>query len=119
MHEMGIAIRVLEIVEESLPGAAEIQVERINLTVGKLTAVVPDSLKMCWEVASEGTPVEGAELVFTEIPVKLTCRACGEDSEIEDLPFICAACDSPDTAVVSGRELFVESVEIADGSVGE
>ncbi|MCP4674513.1 MAG: hydrogenase maturation nickel metallochaperone HypA [Deltaproteobacteria bacterium] len=115
MHEMGIAIRVVEIVKESLPSDAGVQVERINLTVGRLTAVVPDSLRMCMDVVSKGTPLEGAQLVFTEVPVRLTCNTCGEDSEIEDVPFACAACGSLNTAVVSGRELFVESVEIEEG----
>jgi Zn finger protein HypA/HybF involved in hydrogenase expression len=52
-------------------------VERINLKVGKLAAVVPDSLKFCFEVAAKNTPLEGAILHIEEIPVTARCKHVG------------------------------------------
>ena len=45
MHEMGIAIQILNIVKESLPPDEEVKVKAIHLRVGKLTAIVPQSLR--------------------------------------------------------------------------
>ena len=52
MHEMGIALQIVEIATASLPpdlGAA--RVTRVNLKIGKLAAVVPESLRFCFDVA--------------------------------------------------------------------
>ena len=44
MHEMGIAMQIIEIATSSIPaGEGDVQVERVNLRVGKLAAIVADS----------------------------------------------------------------------------
>ena len=43
MHEMGIALQIVEIATASIPpSAGNVRVEKINLKIGKLAAVVPD-----------------------------------------------------------------------------
>ncbi|MCP4604124.1 MAG: hydrogenase maturation nickel metallochaperone HypA [Proteobacteria bacterium] len=121
MHEMGIAIRIMEIVKQSMPTDEDVVVKSINLKVGKLTAVVPSSLRMCMEVVTMDTPVAGAKLNFTEVPVRLKCLECKEISEIEEAPFICSSCGSPKTEAISGSELFIESIEVSepDGTLSQ
>jgi len=58
MHEMGIALEIIKIATDSIPANLKNpRVERINLKVGKLAAVVPGSLKFCFEVATKDTPL--------------------------------------------------------------
>jgi len=115
MHEMGIAMDVLKIVKEHLPAEQPVRVKKISLKVGKLTAVVPDSLKFCMEVITKDTEAEGAEILIEEVPLMVQCQACGEKTELAEPVFICPKCNSPNLAVISGRELFVESIEVEEG----
>lgn len=65
MHELGIAQAIVDIAAESSGGA---RVLRVVVEVGKLAAVLPDALRFSFDVASEGTLVEGAALEIIERP---------------------------------------------------
>ena len=115
MHEMGIAMQIIEIATASIPpDEGAVKVARVNLKVGKLAAVVADSLRFCFEIAAKETPLEGAELGIEEIPVVARCKACHSEWTIEGPAFSCQQCGSGKIDVLSGRELNIESIEIAD-----
>ena len=115
MHEMGIALQIIEIAKSSLPpDLADARVERINLRVGKLAAVVPSSLRFCFEVAAKGTPLEGAALAIEEVPVDARCNDCGRQWTIEGPVFSCPDCGGGSIEMLSGRELDIVSLEVAD-----
>ena len=100
MHEMGIALQIM-------------RVEKINLKIGKLAAVVPDSLRFCFDVAIKDTPLDGAELVIQELPVTARCKDCDIHWTINSPAFTCENCHSGSLEILSGRELDIESIEIA------
>ena len=115
MHEMGIALQIIEIATESIPAdAGEVRVERINLKIGKLAAVVPDSLKFCFNVAVKETPLEGAKLVIHELPVTARCKDCDLQWTLTSPAFTCENCSSGSLEILSGRELDIESIEISE-----
>ena len=115
MHEMGIAMQIIEIASDSIPqDVADVRVERVNLKIGKLAAVVPESLRFCFEIASKETPLEGADLHIDEIPVVARCKDCQAEWVINGPVFTCASCNSGQIDILSGRELNIESIEIAE-----
>ncbi|MFP4348602.1 MAG: hydrogenase maturation nickel metallochaperone HypA [Thermodesulfobacteriota bacterium] len=115
MHEMGIAMQVVKIAADSVPEHIQNpRVEQVNLKIGKLSSVVPDSLRFCFEVITKDTPLEGATLHIEVAPVVARCRDCGIQWTIEDAVFRCKACNSGSVEVISGRELDIISIEIAD-----
>jgi len=115
MHEMGIALQIIDIATESIPAEhAGARVERVYLEVGKLAAVVPESLRFCFGIASEKTPLDGAELVIEEIPVVARCGDCNHQWTIEQAAFNCIACNGGNIELLSGRELDIRSIEITD-----
>ena len=115
MHEMGIALQIAEIATTSIPkDAGDVRVEKINLKIGKLAAVVPDSLRFCFDVAIKDTPLAGAELVIEELPVVARCKDCNTQWTISQPAFTCENCNSGSLEILSGRELDIESIEIAE-----
>lgn len=115
MHEMGIALQIIEIAEASIP--AELRnprVEKINLKVGKLTAIVPESLHFCFEVAARETRLAGAVLNIEEIPILARCNDCNFEWTVEAPVFTCRRCDSRAIELLSGRELDIDSIEVID-----
>ena len=115
MHEMGIAMEVIEIVRASIPAdAAGIPVARINLKIGRLSAVVPQSLRFCFQVATKDTDLEGAELAIEEIPVEIRCNQCRHQWVAEQPVFICPACQGRKVEMITGRELDIDSIELME-----
>jgi len=115
MHEMGIALQIMEIANSSLPeGCRGIRVQKINLRVGRLAAVVPASLRFCFEAVAKDTPLAGSSLVIEEVPVVVKCRGCGGEWSVSGPDFTCKRCHNSDIDILSGREIEIISLEVAE-----
>ena len=115
MHEMGIAIQIVDIVTASLPdGNTDMPVKKVNLKIGRLAAVVPASLRFCFEVITKGTPFADAQLHITEVPVVVRCRTCNQQWQVDGPDFTCKTCPKGAVDIVSGREIEILSLEVAD-----
>ncbi len=111
MHEMAIAQSVLDIAKQEGYRHGLRRISMIRLQVGALAAVVPDSLKFCFEMLSRDTIAAGAVLQIESVPVVARCSACRELFEVENHVFLCPQCDEPALELVSGRELSLTSIE--------
>ncbi len=87
----------------------------VTLQVGRLRAVVPDALAFCFEVVSQGTPVEGARLIIEQIPVRVRCGSCETEWTVTEVEFMCPVCEGP-VEVLQGKELLLRAIEIDDGT---
>lgn len=115
MHEMGIALQIIEIAAASIPAHLKhVRVAQVNLKIGKLTAVVPDSLRFCFDVAARETLLDGAVLNIEEKPVTARCKSCRHEWIVGEPVFVCEQCGSGDIEIISGRELDIQSIEILD-----
>ena len=115
MHEMGIALQIVEVAQSSIPEEMkQSRVEKINLKIGRLAAVVPESLNLCMEVVTKDTPLEGAAIHIEEVPVIAKCRKCNHQWEVASAVYICPECKSIELDIISGNELNVVSIDIAD-----
>ncbi len=108
MHELSLANAVVEACAERAAGA---RVLRVRMEIGQLAAVLPDSLRFCFEVCAQGTAVEGAELEILETPGRAVCDACGGSVALSS-PFGRCECGGV-LRVVAGNELRVKDMEIA------
>lgn len=107
MHELSIATAVVDACAERAAGA---RVLRVRVEVGQLVAVLPDALRFCFDVCSQGTSVEGAELEILETPGRGACDACGRTVALT-MPY--GRCDCGGSLrLVAGEELRVKEMEI-------
>ena len=115
MHEMGIAMQIIEIAVASIPDDLKNpRVERVNLKVGKLAAVVPESLHFCFQIAAQDTPLCDADLNIEHIPVKIRCENCHIEWTAYEPVFVCRKCNGTSVKMLSGRELDITSIEVVD-----
>ena len=112
---MGIAQQLVTIALDAIPDDIENpRVEKLNLRIGKLAAVVEHSLSFCLAVISRDTPLDGAELIIDEVPVCLRCERCNHEWQTEIPAFGCPACKNGQVTMISGREIEITSIELAD-----
>jgi hydrogenase nickel incorporation protein HypA/HybF len=114
MHELSIAQNIVEIVQQYAPAGRSVQVVRVAL--GQLSGVVPESLEFCFQAVVSDSPLEGAQLQIDEIPLRVRCRACGAEFPVEWAAFVCGSCSGTDLEILSGTELKVTEIELAEES---
>ena len=66
MHELSIAHDIVATVTRHLPPENRAQVRWVKLSVGVHNHLASDSLRFCFEAASEGTALAGARLDIDE-----------------------------------------------------
>ena len=112
MHELSIALSILEIAGEEA-GRRGGRVAAVHLKLGPLSGVVKGALVSAYDLAREGTPLAGAELVVEEVPVVAYCPACAAERALPSVQELCCpVCGSPTPQIVRGRELEVVALEI-------
>jgi hydrogenase nickel incorporation protein HypA/HybF len=112
LHELSIAVNILEIVRENFPADGGSKLRSIKVRVGELAGVVPDSLEFCFSAITKGTDMEQARLEIERTGIVAHCESCGVDSEVHGFAFICPACDGSDLRIISGNELSVVEIEV-------
>lgn len=114
MHEMGIALQIIDIAAASIPPEMKpVKVESIRIRIGKMSAVIPENLNFCFEVASKDSDVAGASLCIEEVPVVARCKSCNHQWTLIGPAFRCESCQSGEIELISGQELDIVSIEIA------
>ncbi|MBI2400910.1 MAG: hydrogenase maturation nickel metallochaperone HypA [Deltaproteobacteria bacterium] len=111
MHEMSITRSMLEIARREMEVNGIHALRKLKVRIGELTAVEPDTLKFCFDVAIKGTPFQGAVLEIEEVPLGGRCRVCGGEVRITAFDNRCPKCGSTDIERVSGHELDIISME--------
>lgn len=113
MHELSICEGLLKTALAELgrqdPGA---RLLKVRVAVGALRQVVPESLTFAYEALSAGTRAEGSTLEIVQVPITARCRKCAWEGKIEGRLFYCGACRAPDVELLTGKELYLESMEI-------
>jgi hydrogenase nickel incorporation protein HypA/HybF len=114
MHELSIAMGILEVTEEEADRQGGARVEAIHLQIGPLSGVVKEALRSAWELAAEQSPFANCRLVFEDIPIAIFCARCHAERPVASIQRMCCAeCGTPASEVVRGRELLVTALELA------
>jgi hydrogenase nickel incorporation protein HypA/HybF len=113
MHELSIAMSIVEMAQEEARERKGAQVRAIHLKLGALSGIVREALLSCYEIACCDTPLEGSRLVIEEVPIMVFCAACQARRPVSSVQlFCCAECGRPSSQVVEGKELEVVALEI-------
>ncbi|MEU8271469.1 hydrogenase maturation nickel metallochaperone HypA [Sphaerisporangium sp. NPDC049002] len=113
MHEYGIAESILAAVEGRADGR---RIRRARVQVGALLRVAEPSINDAWAMVAEGTVAEGASLDLVTLPVRLTCRACGNTATSVDPYAVCPGCGATDVDTEGGDDLVLESIQLAEAT---
>ena len=113
MHELSIAVDLIEAATTYLDRVESAQVIAVHLKLGPLSGVVKEALAFSFDAAAAGTRLEGARLQIRDVPVAVWCDACDAERDLPDLTRRrCPVCQSPAPHVTRGDELELVGLEI-------
>jgi hydrogenase nickel incorporation protein HypA/HybF len=114
MHELSIALSMIEEIVEQSEARGGLDVEAVHLKLGVFSGVDKAALLFAYELACEGTPLEGSRLVITTIPLLIYCPQCKQQrTPVSVYQLCCPDCLVPTQDIITGREIEVESLEVA------
>ncbi len=113
MHELSIALNLVEIAEDAARNAGAERVEAVHLRLGAMAGVVKDSLLFAYDIAAQNTLLAGSRLEIEDVPVVVYCANCGRESALPSIQlFQCPHCGAFTSDIRQGTELEIISLEI-------
>jgi len=115
MHELSIAMSIVEMALEEAERHGSARVQAVHLRLGLLSGVVKQALLSSYQMACEATPLEGSQLLIEEVPVEVFCPKCDAPRPVTSIQwFCCPECGAPTPTVLHGKELEVTALEITE-----
>lgn len=115
MHELPVTQSICDIAVREARRVGARKVTQIRIKQGEYTDYVPEIVQVYFDLVSEGTIAEGAKLVIEPVPAVLSCRDCGKESRGERFRMRCPLCNGRNVELKSGREFYIDSLEVEDG----
>ncbi len=112
MHELSIALNIVDIASTEARKAGASRVIDLNIEVGSLSGVIVEALEFAMEVAVRDTMLSGARVAIHPINAQAKCRQCGAEFEVRDYFEECPECASLDLQITRGQELKVRSLKV-------
>jgi hydrogenase nickel incorporation protein HypA/HybF len=121
MHELSLAVSIIETALKAAKEHNAKKILEINLEIGDFTVVSEDRLRFTLEITSKDTIAEEAKINIERMPGRIRCKKCGYEGEsppIEDDPLQhllmsslkCPKCGDTHTEIIGGRELGVKDI---------
>lgn len=115
MHELSIALSILDHVEEQAEQHGGARIAAVHLKLGPLSGVVKEALLSAYGLAREGTAFEACELVIEEMPITVFCPSCEAPRRVESMQdHRCVDCGTLACKILTGQELEVSAMEILE-----
>lgn len=113
MHELSIALSILDELEEQVEQHGGAVVEAIYLRIGAFSGVDIHALRFAWEMAAENTPFAASRLELEPVPLLVYCPQCNTTHTPDPQRIACPRCITPEQEIIEGRELEVRALELA------
>ena len=111
MHEAKAVQRIVSLVLDEAAKQGAAKVIRVSIKSGEWSTMDPECVRTYFEQGSKGTIAEGAEVAIESVPVRFKCSECG--TSYSPAKAQCPKCSGKTGELISGREFFVESIEVA------
>jgi hydrogenase nickel incorporation protein HypA/HybF len=114
MHELSLAGGIVRVVEDAAAREGFTRVAQLRLEAGALAGVDTRALRFALEASTNGTCLEGAEVLIDEPPGTAWCLPCGHAVPITSRLDPCPDCGGHQLQPTGGTELRVLDLVVHD-----
>lgn len=118
MHEVSIALGMIDEVTRIAQENNAKKVITVNLKIGKMSGIVTDSLKFVFDAIKIEYPVLSSTAIsIEEVPLVYECNDCKNTFSPQDETYekyfpCCPGCKSYRLTLLSGEEMHIENLEV-------
>lgn len=112
MHELALTEKLLRLVLTEAEKYQAQRITKIKVSIGELSGIIEDCVAYYFQLSARDTIAAGAKLEFTKCKATLFCPVCERHFEKSPQDFNCPNCGGLGRLTESGRECFVESIEV-------
>ena len=116
MHELGIVMEIVRVVEGVAKEQGINEVDTIVLQIGELAPIVPQYIEECFPAAIDGTFMENTKLEIEIMPGNGLCKKCGLVFIVLSSKGECPRCRSKEFEILSGKDFFIKEIRVPDDS---
>ena len=113
MHEVGLMTNALAIALDYATREQASHIHQMTLRVGDLSGVEPEALRFAFDVVTQGTIAEQAQLTIESCPTLCFCHDCQAEFRPTELGYECPICQTWSTSILQGKELELASLEVS------
>lgn len=114
MHEHGIARDLWKVVLEEAEKNNISKITKLNVVLGDASGIEKDLLDHSFidHIFKEYDIAKGAVVEYEIVPLTAMCKNCSKDIKTSDMKkLVCPQCGSSDIDIVSGRDVYIKSIE--------
>ncbi len=112
MHEMSIAVALLDQLEQLAAEHGGTRIEAFTVTAGEMRCIVPEALQIAFETIAENSTAQGAVMTLQIEAVLAQCRRCGHHFSPRPQDFQCPRCNQADVDFIQGNDIVISSMTI-------
>jgi hydrogenase nickel incorporation protein HypA/HybF len=112
MHELALTEKMLRLILTEAENHQAEKITKINICLGELSGIIEDCVAYYFQLLARDTIAAGAELEFSLSTTRLFCPNCELEFEKTSRDFNCRVCGGLSRLTGSGREWFIESIEV-------
>jgi len=112
MHELSIALSIVELSEEEARKADATSISKVEVEIGTMAGIETEALSFAWDSVIQGTMAQQAKLVINTIQAEAHCLQCGKDFPAENYFVQCPHCSSFRYRITKGKELRISSLMV-------
>ncbi|MDA3871366.1 MAG: hydrogenase maturation nickel metallochaperone HypA [Candidatus Marinimicrobia bacterium] len=111
MHEGAIVQSIFDSAEEIKKKENLKNVTTIKIIVGEYHQIVKEVMFTYFDIMKlEYNGFKKAKLEMDVIPAEIQCKSCGKSFNINDPIMICPNCQSFETELIKGKELYIKAI---------
>lgn len=115
MHEMSVIAHIIDTLDNFAQRNNIGEIQTVVLQVGAVSGVIPEFVHECWAPAVYFSKhMKKATVEIEEIPAIGRCRDCGHEYDMQKHEGICPQCKSSHWQELSGSELIIKEVRVAE-----
>ncbi|MBU5486030.1 hydrogenase maturation nickel metallochaperone HypA [Clostridium sp. MSJ-11] len=110
MHELGVVIEVVKVVENFAARNNLTKIDTVVLQIGELSSMIPKYVENCYPAAVDGTMLEGTKLKIEILPGNAMCKSCNKVYNLLQNRKECPYCKSKHWELLSGKEFLIKQI---------
>ncbi len=110
MHELSIAMNIIDIAEEYLNKSDAGKIVEIEIEIGELSGVIPEALDFAMNNAVSDTVLDNAKINIVIVKGIAKCKLCSEEFAMNQAYTPCPKCEEYNSEITAGKEMRIKSL---------